>query len=543
MLTSCRRSFFIGWFIVAACALAGCGGGSYDVSEVVKGRDWQGEATTVKDGGKPVTGKVVTKNAKGDVVEETQYKDGFPTGTTRQWYDNGQLKYEAEVVYDPQFKRTKQIGTTHWWCENGTMKSESVADNDGNAVGKQQTWTCSGKLLTVNTQPEGEYMVAQELENGDVVVTEQGNRLAPPEGKNGMFWVGEHKQFNNQGKPLLVETWANGQLDGPYEKWDYNGNPEEKGTYKAGKKVGTWTRYLSGFATEYDYDADNYMNPQYAGVFMQAAGIQANAGTNTPLQDYKVDVEKIRYYVSEGLVDLKKRINLGGQSAQGQEFVTANWTSPYVRASRDALDLLVELGADPKAVDSYGRSRLHYCVISLMDNAPCSPEEMQRLLGLGIAADQADHLGATPLNDLINNSMNYYLGGTSPARLMAAAKILVDAGANPDTMSMMGMSALQTATLYKKFDIATLLLERSKNPTGTTKDGFNLVQLSFMSPDKSQFYFKLDEPAQAFIKLAVSKGVDPNQKAGDMGSMKEIALQAGAVDVAKFLTSLQQQGQ
>jgi ankyrin repeat protein len=420
------------------------------------------------------------------------------------------------------------------------MKSEAVSDKDGKAVGKQQTWTCSGKLLSVNTQPSGEYLQAGELKNGEVVVTEQGNRLAPPQGQNGMFWEGEHKQFTNEGKPLLVETWANGQLNGPYEKWDYQGNPEEKGTYAAGKKVGTWTRYLSGFGTEYDYDESHYMDPKYAGVFMQAAGIPPNVAQNNPLQDYQVDLEKIKYYASQNLIDLKKRINLGGQPQDG-EFVATYWTYPYVRASRGALDLLVELGADPKASDSFGRTRLHYCVISLMDAAPCTPEEMQRLLGLGIAADKADELGSTPLNDLVNNSMGYYLGGTSPARLLAAAKILVDSGANPDSQNSTGWSALQTAVLYKKFEVATLLLDHSKNPAAPTKEGLNLVQLAFLSPDKQQFYFKLDEPTKAFVKLAVGKGVDPDQKAGEMGSIKEIALQAGAIDVAQFLTSLKSQ--
>src|SRR5262249_38405298 len=152
------------------------------------------------------------------------------------------------------------------------------------------------------------------------------------------------------------------------------------------------------------------------------------------LQDYKVDLEKIKYYASQNLIDLKKRINLGGP-AQDREFVATYWTSPYVRASRGALDLLVELGADPKAADSFRRTRLHYCAISLMDAAPCTPEEMQRLLGLGIAPDEADVFGSTPLNDLINNSMNGYLGGTSPAHLSAAAKLLVDAGANPDSQN------------------------------------------------------------------------------------------------------------
>ncbi len=64
------------------------------------------------------------------------------------------------------------------------------------------------------------------------------------------------------------------------------------------------------------------------------------------------------------------------------------------------------------------------------------------------------------------------------------------------------------------------------------------MQLAFLSPDKQQFYFKLDEPTKAFVTLAVSKGADVNHKVEGMGSMKEIAQQSGAIDVAQFLSSL-----
>ncbi len=534
-----RWGWFGSGFLTIAMALSGCGGSTYDATEIVQGRDFKGEVTIVKDGGKPVNGTVVKKNFKEAVIEEVHYKDGFPNGTSKSWYDNGQLKSEANLVYDPQSKYTRHLGTSRTWCENGTLKSESVADDEGKATGKQQQWSCSGKLLSLVTYPFGEQLTAQELENGDVVVTETGTTVAEGVDKqNQRHWDGAHKQFNSDGKPRVSEMWANGALNGPYERWDVNGNPEETGTYAAGKKIGTWTRYYNGYGTAFDYDESNFMNPEYAGVFMQAAGIQTRGGNNTPLQEYRVDLEKLRYYVAEGLVDPKKKINLGG-AQQGQEFVASSWTYPYVRASRAALDALVEVGADPKAVDSYGRSRLHYCVISLMGgNPPCSAAEVQRLLGLGLAVDAPDNLGVTPLNDLVVNSTTYYLGGVPPQTAVDVAQLLVDAGANPDTKNRAGWSALQSAVLYKKFPLATLLLEHSKSPTDTTKEGFNLVQLAFLSPDKQQFYFKLNDETQAFIKAAVAKGVDPARKTEGMGSMKEIALQSGAVDVAKFLTSL-----
>jgi len=541
MRESRRSSFHIGWLIVAAGLLSGCGGGTYDSTEIVKGRDWQGEVTTVKDGGKPLTGTVVTKNFKEDVIEETRYKDGFPDGVAKTWYDNGQLKSEAEAVYDEKAKRAHPIGTARAWCDNGTLKSESQADKDGKAIGQYKTWTCSGKLLSVTTYPYGEHVSAQELENGDVVVTQTGTTVAPPEGKSGgMFWVGEHKQFNNlDGKPVLVETWVNGQLDGPYERHDLVGDGGESGTYAAGKRVGLWTRTMNGGRIVTDYDPANFANPQYTGPFMQAAGIDPSGGGATqPGREYKVDLDKLRYYVSEKLIDPTKKIDLsGGGRSQDGTFSSTWWTYPYIRASSGALSLLVELGADPKAVDSSGLSRLNYCMYSITRPEICSLAEIQRLLGLGLAADQTDKGGDTPLSVLIYNA-NAYWGATPPETLNAVAKVLLEAGANPDARNMKGWSPLQTAVLQKRFDTATLLLEHSKNPASTTKEGLNLIQLAFLSQDKQQFYFKLDEPTRAFVTLAVSKGVDPNQKTEGMGTMKEIAQQSGAIDVAQFLSSL-----
>lgn len=540
MLTSGRGSFHIGSLLVAAGLLTGCGGGQYDASEVSLGRDWQGEISTVKDGGKPLTGTVVKKNAKDQVIEEATYKDGYPSGPKKVWYDNGKLKSETELVYDEKAKRSHSVGATRAWCDNGTLQSETTSDQDGKATGQYKTWTCSGKLLNVVTYPYGEHISAQELENGDVVVTETGTTVAPPEGKSGMFWVGEHKRFNNaDGKPLLVETWVNGQLDGAYESHDYVGDGGESGRYAAGKRVGLWVRTMNGGRTVTDYDESNFTNPQYAGPFMQAAGIEASGGATTyTLRDYKVDLDKIRYYVAEKLVDPTKKIDLGGGGRQSDgSFSSTWWTYPYVRASTGALSLLVELGADPKAIDSFKRNRLHYCIYSILHPEICSPAEVQRLIGLGLAADQADQVGDTPLSGLIGNSSAYW-GATPPELLMSVAKILVDAGASPDTKNNAGWTPLQTAALNKKFDVASMLLEHSKDASGTTKEGFNLVQLAFLSPDKQQFYFKLDEPAKAFVTLAVGKGADVNHKVEGMGSMKEIAQQSGAIDVAQFLSSL-----
>jgi hypothetical protein len=50
--------------------------------------------------------------------------------------------------------------------------------------------------------------------------------------------------------------------------------------------------------------------------------------------------------------------------------------------------------------------------------------------------------------------------------------------------------------------------------------------------------FELTPPVQDFLKLAVSKGIDPLAPLGESGTLKEIAEQIGAIDAARFLTEL-----
>ena len=515
--------------------LTGCGGGQIESDKVVEGSILNGRPFTMREGGKPVNGTVVVKNAQGKIVKESTFKDGFPNGVQREWYDNGQLKVERQVEYKNQALHQK--GVAKVYCENGTLQQDSEVDSDGNPSGKQQTWSCSGKLLSLVTRPFGPAMSAVELKNGDVVVTEEG---VHPQGGG---WEGEHKRYYNDGKPQLVETWANGKLNGPYKSWDQNGVLAESGTYADGNKVGLWETIDSGYDIFTDYDANNFINPSYADAFMQAIGLQVTNGwaSKMALREFRIDPEKIKYYVSQGLVDPKKKLN---QTPTNPFAGSQTWTYPYVRASRGALDLLVELGADPKAIDSDRRSRLHYCVYSLYDPNLCSAEEIKRLLGLGLDVNQADLVGNTPLHEVMLTIGNFGRSA-SPEVIAAVVKVLLDAGADVDALDndstwiQQPMSPLMLATLRKQFAVATTMLDHSKKPNQTTsKDGFNLIQLAFLTPDMQQFDLRLTPETEAFVRLAVSKGVDPNAKAGENGSMKDIAERAGAIDLAKFFSSL-----
>src|SRR5262249_31117252 len=121
---------------VTMLLIGGCGGGQIEANQVVEGSILNGRPFTMRDGGKPVSGTVIVKNAQGKVVKESQFKDGFPNGTQREWYDNGQLKVDRTVEYKNQALHQK--GVAKVYCENGQLQQDSEVDGDGNPTGKQQ---------------------------------------------------------------------------------------------------------------------------------------------------------------------------------------------------------------------------------------------------------------------------------------------------------------------------------------------------------------------------------------------------------------------
>lgn len=535
------RTLALGQALAVMLLCAGCGETQIEAGEVMEGSVLNGRPTTLREGGEPVTGTVVRKNAEGRIIESIDYRDGFPNGWKRVWYDNGQLRSELEVAFRDYGGSTGlvTIGTSRSWCENGTLSQENVYDDQGRPTGQHRTWTCRGELLTVTSYPSGEYRLASEYQDGGIWLIEEGVRDAESR------WEGAHTRYHQNGNRALVDHWKNGLLDGPYQEWDEAGSLVATGSYAAGQRIGTWRTVRSGFETIQDYDSANFVDPNYTGPFMQAAGIRPSTSgwvARLPLQDYAVDADKLRYYVTEGLVNPKLKLHNGPLP---QPFVSSSWTYPYVQASRAALDLLVELGADPKAVDSDRRSRLHHCMFSLADGGVCSPAEVGRLIGLGLPVDEPDIGDYTPLLDLVMTSW-YFRWAPSPAVQLEVAELLLDAGADPDRQGgrdtlapqREGLSPLMAAANAKRFELARLLLERSSNPAATHKLGYNLVHLVFLNQNLQQFNLRLDDQAKAFIELAVHKGVDPAAPLGEMGTLKDIAERAGAIDLARFLAGL-----
>jgi hypothetical protein len=520
---------------LALGSLACGGGGEIDEKDVQLGDVRAAQPATLRDGGEPVTGTVVRRGADGRVLSRTDYQGGLPTGKLLEWYESGQQKTERTVKPEqrPAGMVLISVGRERSWCENGTLERDWDYDAEAKPIGTHREWTCSGKLLGEAEFPAGGFKRWQEQANGETTLIEEGTRTA------GGQLDGVHRTFSPDGKPMLVESWKDGQLDGTYEKYVADGTLAESGRYEAGKRVGEWRQRLGRDEVLWDYDPANFIAADSAGPLMQAAGIDPDEQYGR-LVEYQVDAAKITELVKQGGVDLKKKLDVS--RTPSAEFKTRNWTYPYVRASRAATPLLRELGADPKASDSNQRSRLHYCLNSLYQT--CNPADVEELIALGLDVKQADSAGNTPLHLLMNLSQIPEAPGGARWRKATLAdfeptlKALLAGGADVDAVNHDGVTPLVLSLHGQMWDVAVFLVDKTQKPAFTTTEGHNLVHLAFVVPGTSQIDLELTDGRRVYVERAVAKGVDPRQNLGGDTSLAEIARRNGATELAAFLDQL-----
>lgn len=529
---------------LAVLNLAACGSREIPVSEIRGERVLSAEPATLRESGKRVNGTVVNKTSGGKLLSSIEYRDGFPDGSIREWYPNGQLKIEREVrfVKHDTGGRLQGVGRYRAWCENGTLQTENTFDKEGRAKGEHRSWNCDGTLLSLQTFPKGPVKRWRDLGNGEVVLVEEGLR-----GEDGQ-WQGEYRTWHANGQQASLETWRDGAREGLAQKWNEDGVLTEEGSYRAGQQIGVWSTYFPGGSlVQRDYDESNFVDAQYTQAFQQAAGISPGGYGRPMLQKLRFDRDKIDYYVKQGLVDPKKKLNLDRSTRlPGAPFSSISWTYPFIRATPEAAAFLLSLGADPQARDSEQRTRLHHCIYSLRDPSLCAAADVERLLGLGLSPTQADGLGNTPLHDLMhwNNArdtsrMYASTRTTRDADFEPIVQLLLDAGADPDLANKEGETPLMLAARLKRFGVAETLLARSKNPTQLNAHGENLIHLAFQDRyNRNSYQLGADEVMRSFVNKAVARGVDPQQPIGAGETLKTLAERNGAIDFARFLASL-----
>ena len=180
---------------------------------------------------------------------------GRRQGTWRDFYPNGQLRYEG------QFKNDKCKGTFRYYDEQGILKATNEFDKSGEKA-LNKTYAPNGRVVAtgyyVNQKKEGEWKY-YDKDSGQLLLCEE-NKSGKVEGwsrlynpQNGKLaeetqYVdgqpeGQCRKYSDTGMLLMECQYHNGMLDGPSKTYYPNSALKEEGQYIKGKKCGEWKTY------------------------------------------------------------------------------------------------------------------------------------------------------------------------------------------------------------------------------------------------------------------------------------------------------------
>ena len=86
-----------------------------------------------------LTGEIIGLFENGDTSNIAQYRNGIKEGTTKKWWENGNLKFEGH------YHLGNYHGVVAEWYENGQPYTLFNYDN-GKESGKQQAWKPNGNI-------------------------------------------------------------------------------------------------------------------------------------------------------------------------------------------------------------------------------------------------------------------------------------------------------------------------------------------------------------------------------------------------------------
>jgi len=513
-----------------ALALAGCNS-EVDVSQL-SWKPQQDGRTFFTEKGKPATGSVTRKNDDGSTAASFTLKDGYLVGEYQQ-YMKGALHTKSN------YQDGHQVGSFEQFCADGKIEIKRQI--------KEWPTTFSEEAISCKT---GELLRKINKVN-DVSVGEQILWTEQPDGTRHLV---SHITYDEQGKEhgeaikysgvksKTVANYENGVLHGPYTEYDFNGDLLAEGAYQDGVKVGVW-RKNDGY-TIADKSA---LNPiDFNRAIYAALSLEVNSKDrliiNTPTHAPKADREKLKFYIDQGKLDLKKPVSttldLLVQRYGKDEGFEFNFAPITNIAHADDIEWLIEQGADINAVDSNGHNRLMKCLA--LNARGCTAEHVQMLIGV------------TDLNtkDFNGRTVGHLVCGAGSVASKSDEKAaqwrrLILEKADLNVQDKFGWSAAHYCLARGFTESATQLLARGADFTLANGKGVTAAQMVWLktSPGQYQDQYAV-EWDQARIDVAVAL-----QKAGALSfhtklpvfekTIRDLGMEYSNIDLVKMIDSIE----
>lgn len=380
-----------------AAALAGCNA-EYSFDEVTTSSGAVGSPHALyleRKSGERLSGTVVHKVGE-RVLQSFKVEDGKVVGEWKAFDQDGRLLVEG------QLKDGVFVGPKKTWCKGEHAEHLDSVDTLADGRLSTQRYDCaSGLQISESTvipsiDPRKRDVRVGEQRNWQVIDGEQKLTLRETFASDGSGKLdGPVEHYDYKGNLKDRGTYRNGELDGVYETWvsftdgttaqaskvTYSagktngpaehyftqgwpaGTVEQKGEYKDGKQVGVWVSYRAGGVSVQDFSNPPDTSPMGMRLWQAAQGNFRNADWTRAI----ADLDGFAYLVKSSGIDINQRLNHTGR--------------PLITMAADnAYDLLVAAGADPRATDLQGNTRLMSCLKPL-DSADCGFEHLIMLAG------------------------------------------------------------------------------------------------------------------------------------------------------------------
>lgn len=517
-------------------------------------------------------------------LDEIALKSLIRYGKEHKWHDNGEMASEGEYSEDG----TRKVGEWRQWYKNGELEQEGsysllpVSEDsktrrrrvDGVKTGEWKRWYKDGELNTeayYNKDGQKDGIWKTYCNNGNVGKEEEFKA-----GTN----VGTKKYWACDGKELDQISYAGGKQHGRFVTYvtkkrtaldtlintvDYGGKVEydvksedyykaKQGFFDNGEKSGIWTTWdKTGKVTSItDYSMENFLNTEYSKAFLKKGKFGPFATRNGRwstnyynFKDAKPNFEETQLYLKRKLINPAKKIITKGRGLWGQyDAGVSHWTYPVIVAPEALYDVIK---AYPQVkldvVDTQGKNRLHLCTILMLGRTPgrCSIEHF-KLLVADIPVNNADHDGMTAMNYVAEPSTyrSRRKALSTEETAVDAINILVKAGADINHQNAKGQTTLMRALSHKKYNIAKTLLDLGADVNLKDLEGHNVMHFVFFHATSNtyRYSFKLNDSRKEILTLLVQKGAKIDMPDLNNKTIKDIAIQKGAITTALFLETL-----